>query len=53
MNQYLSYLNATLSLLLAVSAIAWRGRKGIHESFWLLCILPAGELCPLSHLIGH
>lgn len=42
-HKYLPYLNGMLSLLLAINAINWRGRRGVHEGFWMLCLLPAGE----------
>jgi len=42
-HKYLPYLNGTLSLLLAINALNWRGRRGVHEGFWMLCLLPAGE----------
>ncbi|MCJ1243501.1 hypothetical protein MMC30_000698 [Trapelia coarctata] len=40
-HKYLPYLNGALSLLLAINAINWRGRRGVHEGFWVLCLLPA------------
>ena len=43
MSRYLPYLNGGLSFLLALNAIVWRRRKGVHEGFWLLCLLPAGN----------
>ena len=43
-HRYLPYLNGALSFLLAVNAIAWRERKGVHEGFWVLCLLPAGTI---------
>ena len=44
MNRYLPYLNGGFSFLLALNAIIWRDRNGVHEGFWLLCLLPAGIL---------
>ena len=44
--KYLRYLNGTLSLLLAINATHWRGRRGVHEGFWMLCLLPAGKYQP-------
>ncbi|MCJ1299374.1 hypothetical protein MMC08_002166 [Hypocenomyce scalaris] len=40
LHQYLSYLNAGLSLLLGLYAIGFRGRNGVHDGFWMLCLLP-------------
>lgn len=45
-HRYLSYLNAGLSLLLSLYAVAFRGRKGVHDGFWILCLLPG---CACSH----
>ena len=44
MHQYLPKLNGGFSFLLALNAIVWRQRSGVHEGFWLLCLLPAGTL---------
>ena len=53
LHQYLSYLNAGLSLLLGLYAIGFRGRNGVHDGFWMLCLLPGRKhlytplrLCP-------
>ena len=42
--QYLPYLNGALSFLLALNAVSWRGRRGVHQGFWILCLQPACEL---------
>ncbi|MCJ1401739.1 hypothetical protein MMC11_004956 [Xylographa trunciseda] len=39
--QYLPYLNGALSFLLALNAVDWRGRGGVHPGFWILCFQPA------------
>ncbi|MCJ1414628.1 hypothetical protein MMC32_000955 [Xylographa parallela] len=39
--QYLPYLNGALSFLLALNAVGWRGRGGVHPGFWILCLQPA------------
>ncbi|MCJ1431915.1 hypothetical protein MMC27_001271 [Xylographa pallens] len=39
--QYLPYLNGVLSFLLALNAVGWRGRGGVHLGFWILCLQPA------------
>ena len=41
--KYIGYLNGTLSILIAFNAIGFKGKRGVHEGFWLLCILPLGE----------
>ena len=48
MRRYLPYLNGGLSFLLALNAIIWRQRTGVHDGFWLLCFLPAGILHSVS-----
>lgn len=45
--QCLPHLNGALSLLLAVNALNWRGRRSVHQGFWILCLLPASERCML------
>ena len=42
--QYISYLNGALSLLCALNCITFRDRRGVHDGFWLLCLLPIGRL---------
>jgi len=39
-NKYIPYLNGTFGLLLAIDGLIWRGRSGVHEGFWILCLLP-------------
>lgn len=41
--KYISYLNGGLSLLIALNAIGFKDKKGVHEGFWLLCMLPISE----------
>lgn len=43
-NSYLGYLNGCLSLLVLLNALNLKDKDGVHEGFWLLCILPASEL---------
>ncbi|KAL9065459.1 MAG: hypothetical protein Q9161_008220 [Pseudevernia consocians] len=38
--QYISYLNGALSLLSALNSITFRDKRGVHDGFWLLCLLP-------------
>ena len=40
--RYIDYLNGGLSCLICLNALTLRGREGVHEGFWLLCILPLG-----------
>ncbi|CAF9910209.1 MAG: hypothetical protein ALECFALPRED_006419 [Alectoria fallacina] len=46
-HQYISYLNCALSLLCALNANNFRDKQGVHDGFWLLCLLPVGRW-PLS-----
>ncbi len=41
--QYISHLNGGLSMLILLNAPSLKDKQGVHEGFWLLCILPAGE----------
>lgn len=41
--QYISYLNGALSLLCALNSITFRDKGGVHDGFWLLCLLPVGR----------
>ena len=42
--QYIiSYLNGALSLLCALNSITLRDKPGVHDGFWLLCLLPVGR----------
>lgn len=47
-HQYISYLNGTLSLVCALNSITFKHKRGVHDGFWLLCLLPVGR-CSLSH----
>ena len=40
----IDYLNGILSLLVLLNAFSYRGRQGVHEGFWLVCVLPFSEL---------
>lgn len=42
-HKYISYLNGGLSLLIAFNSLSFRDKRGVHEGFWLLCLLPVGE----------
>ena len=46
-HQYIGYLNGALSLLCALNSITFRDKRGVHDGFWLLCLLPVGRW-PLS-----
>lgn len=46
-HQYISYLNGALSLLCALNSITFKDKQGVHDGFWLLCLLPVGTW-PLS-----
>ena len=39
-HQYISYLNGALSLVCALNSITFRDRRGVHDGFWVLCLLP-------------
>ncbi len=41
-DNYVSYLNGGLSFLIAVNASVFKDKRGVHEGFWLLCLLPIG-----------
>jgi len=41
-HKYISHLNGGLSLLIATNAFGFRDKRGVHEGFWLLCLLPVG-----------
>lgn len=48
-HKYISYLNGGLSLLIALNAMSFKDKQGVHEGFWLLCLLPVGGcLCPFK-----
>ncbi|MCJ1425938.1 hypothetical protein MMC29_003839 [Sticta canariensis] len=40
-HRYLSFLNGGLSMLILLNVFSLKGKQGVHEGFWLLCILPA------------
>lgn len=42
-HQYISYLNGGLSILILLNAFSFKNKQGVHEGFWLLCIIPSGE----------
>lgn len=42
-HQYIGYLNCALSLLCALNSITFRDKQGVHDGFWLLCLLPVGR----------
>lgn len=39
-DQYLSYLNGFLCVLILLNAAPLRDESNVHDGFWLLCILP-------------
>ena len=41
--QYIGYLNGALSLLCALNCTTLRDKQGVHDGFWLLCLLPIGR----------
>lgn len=41
--RYINYFNGGLSILILLNSFNLKGKRGVHEGFWLLCILPAGE----------
>lgn len=41
---YIDYFNGGLSLLVGSNALYFEGKKGVDDGFWLLCMLPGGEL---------
>ena len=40
-HQYLPYLNGALTSLIALNTLTISSKKGVHDGFWLLCLLPA------------
>ena len=42
-HRYFSYLNGALSLVCALNSIMFRDKTGVHDGFWVLCLLPAGR----------
>jgi hypothetical protein len=43
LHRWLPYLNGALAVLIAVNGYGWRGRKGVHDGFWVICLLPTGK----------
>ena len=44
-HQYIVYLDGALSLVCALYSITFKDRQGVHDGFWLLCLLPIGKWC--------
>ena len=44
-HQYINYLNGALSLVCALNFITFREKAGVHDGFWVLCLLPLGRWC--------
>lgn len=44
-HQYIVYLDGALSLVCALNSITFKDRRGVHDGFWLLCLLPIGWWC--------
>ena len=49
--KYIGYLNGGLSILIAIDGFGFKGKKGVHEGFWLLCFLPAGRSPLFDHSV--
>ena len=49
--KYIGYLNGGLSILIAIDAFGFKGKKGVHEGFWLLCFLPVGRSPWFDHSV--
>ena len=45
--RYIDCFNGGLSSLICLNALTLRGREGVHEGFWLLCVLPLGASCQI------
>lgn len=41
--QYISYLNGALSLVCALNSATFRDKRGVHDGFWVICLLPVGR----------
>lgn len=41
--QYINLLNGALALLIAMNVPSLISKQGVHEGFWLLCLLPFCE----------
>lgn len=46
--RYITYLNGGLSVLVGLNAFHFTSKEGVHDGFWLFCLLPSGE--PLKFL---
>lgn len=42
--RYLTYLNGGLSILVGLNAFRFRSKEGVHDGFWIFCVLPSGKL---------
>ena len=42
-SRYIEYLNGGLTFIIGLNALVYRGRQGVHDGFWLLCVLPGGQ----------
>ncbi|KAL9008042.1 MAG: hypothetical protein Q9173_006794 [Seirophora scorigena] len=42
--QYITYLNGGLSILVGLNAFHFTGKEGVHDGFWLFCLLPSAVL---------
>ena len=40
---YLVPMNGILSSLLGFNAITFQGTQGVHDGFWVLCLMPSGK----------
>ena len=40
--KYIAQLNAGLSFFVCLNALAFKDKKGVHEGFWVLLLLPLG-----------
>ena len=43
LQMYILPLNGVLALLVSFNALTFYGKPGVHEAFWILCVIPAGE----------
>ncbi|KAL8645064.1 MAG: hypothetical protein Q9210_006915, partial [Variospora velana] len=39
--RYLTYLNGGLGILVGLNAFRFRSQDGVHDGFWLFCVLPS------------
>jgi hypothetical protein len=42
--KYIAQLNAGLSFFISLNALAFKDKKGVHEGFWVLLLLPLGKI---------